>query len=92
MSGDARRPSPPTVSADLMELGEGICGRLFAEGAAEGWALLEAEKHRPEPGESYCACGFCVWSVEHVVVMVLRSMFEHRIVRPHASAGSEEER
>lgn len=66
--------------------------RVAAEDTAEGWACVEAEKHRPMRGESYCSCGFCVWSAEHVVVMVLRSMFEHRIVRPASSVDAEPSR
>lgn len=40
----------------------------------EGWALVEAEKHQPEPGG--CTCGFCAWSVEHVVIMSLRAVLQ----------------
>ena len=39
--------------------------------AAEGHAKIEAARHQPEPGG--CTCGFCAWSVEHVVVMSLRA-------------------
>lgn len=40
----------------------------------EALALVEAEKHRPEqPNGIGCACGFCMWSVEHVVVMSIRA-------------------
>lgn len=65
-----------------------VRARMDAEREAEGWACVEADKHRPVPRESYCSCGYCVWSAEHVVVMVLRSMFEHRVVTAPASLPS----
>lgn len=34
-------------------------------------AQIEAESHKPEQGGG-CTCGFCVWSVQHVVVMSVR--------------------
>ena len=37
----------------------------------EPYAAMEAEKHRAEEGGG-CICGFCAWSVEHVVIMSIR--------------------
>ena len=41
----------------------------------EGFACLEAEKHQEEQ-HGGCTCGFCAWSVEHVVVMTVREVLE----------------
>jgi hypothetical protein len=40
-------------------------------GALEPWAQTEADKHQPESGGG-CTCRFCMWSVEHVVIMSIR--------------------
>lgn len=40
--------------------------------SVDGIAIVEAERHQPEPGG--CTCGFCAWSVEHVAVMVARAV------------------
>jgi hypothetical protein len=37
-------------------------------------ARTEYERHQPEPGG--CTCGFCAWSVEHVVIMCCRRVAE----------------
>lgn len=35
-------------------------------------AQIEAEQHHMEDMGGGCTCGFCVWSVEHVLVMSMR--------------------
>jgi hypothetical protein len=41
--------------------------------AVEGHAKIEAEKHLPDMQNGGCTCGFCAYSIEHVVVMSLRA-------------------
>lgn len=37
-----------------------------------GLVAMEAEKHQPDHERGGCTCGFCAWSAEHVVLMVLQ--------------------
>ncbi len=37
-------------------------------------ALIFAEKHEPDDERGGCTCGFCVWSSDHVLIMVLREL------------------
>lgn len=39
---------------------------------AEGLAKAEAERHLPDMERGGCTCGFCAYSIEHVVVMSVR--------------------
>lgn len=39
---------------------------------AEAVPRWRASCHKPEQDGAGCTCGFCVWSVEHVVVMSIR--------------------
>lgn len=39
-------------------------------------AQVEAELHQPESGVG-CTCGFCAWSVEHVLVISMREALAH---------------
>lgn len=42
----------------------------------EGYILMCAEDHRPEPRGIGCICGFCVWSGPHVAIMAYRDALE----------------
>lgn len=39
-------------------------------------AQVEAENHQPDDKRGGCSCGFCVWSVEHVLVMSMREALD----------------
>lgn len=39
-------------------------------------AQVEAENHQPDDKRGGCTCGFCAWSVEHVLVMSLREALD----------------
>ena len=38
----------------------------------EAALVIAAERHEPDPVRAGCMCGFCAWSVEHVVRMAWR--------------------
>ncbi len=37
-------------------------------------ALILADKHQPDRERGGCTCGFCAWSADHVLIMVLREL------------------
>lgn len=41
--------------------------------AVEPRAVQETGNHRPDEKRGGCSCGFCAWSVEHVVIMSVRA-------------------
>lgn len=70
-----------TVSAVKRAVAAKLNGPRRAEIESET-ERLEAEAHRfmeihkPMPNESHCFCGFCVYSVEHVMLMFARHLAE----------------
>lgn len=42
------------------------------------WVQIEAEDHQLEEQGGGCTCGFCAWSVEHVIIMAIREVWDFR--------------
>lgn len=53
-----------------------------------GWVQTEAEDHQPEKDGCGCTCGFCAWSIDHVIIMAIREVWEFR---GHPSASRDPE-
>jgi hypothetical protein len=58
-ASDALTAALPLVEARLRE-------------QIEHGAAVAAERHIADTERGGCSCGFCVWSVEHVVIMAIR--------------------
>jgi hypothetical protein len=65
-----------TKSAALREAVRQIREQL--EHDLHGEAFVVMQKHKPEKQGSGCSCGFCMYSVEHVVLMFANHIAERR--------------
>jgi len=46
----------------------------------EAWAQTMEEHHKPD-GTGGCTCGFCVWSIPHVLIMSIRDAWPYAVMQ-----------
>lgn len=52
------------------------------------WVQIEAEDHQPDEKRGGCTCGFCAWSVDHVLIMAIREVWDFRGHAPRTATKS----
>ncbi len=63
----------------------------YERDALVGFALVEAARHRKDRERGGCTCGFCAWSVEHVLIMSVREAWDRPAVTCSRDLGRDAE-